>query len=133
MQLNEISMVEVKKYNGELDWTANLYDTDVFAFLYNDTVVAEAVLFEDFDSIIIDNIKTRIYMKGIGTLAIKKISDYARSKDLICIKGESVSEAVGFWSRFNAQFDEEDNNSLTPFKIMCNNVDSRFEKFIKEI
>lgn len=129
--LENIKMVNLEEYEGAIDWRAYLYDTSVYLFLFNEKVIAEAVLFDDSNSIIIDNIETRFKNIGIGTYTVKRISDYAKENRKKLIKGESVPEAEIFWSSFNAQFKYDDKDDLIPFTIKCEDIDYYFNKKIK--
>lgn len=128
MILKKITMVNLEEYEGTIDWRANLYDTDVYLFIFDNNVIAEAVLFDDYNGIIVDNIETRLRKVGIGTYVVKKISDYAKDKGKKIIKGESVPEAEMFWSSFNANFKYSEEDDLMPFVIQCSDIDYYFNK-----
>ena len=128
MILKKITMVNLEEYEGTIDWRANLYDTDVYLFIFDNNVIAEAVLFDDYNGIIVDNIETRLRKVGIGTYVVKKISDYAKDKGNKIIKGESVPEAEMFWSSFNANFKYSEEDDLMPFVIQCSDIDYYFNK-----
>ena len=151
MNLKEITMVKLEDFKGKADWRADLYDESVYLFISEEKVIAEAVLFNGINHIIVDNMEVRFKRKGTGAHITKMISDYAREKGKCGISGESVYDALNFWRYMNAEFkfreddpcmacfDDEREcvgcenlnlNELTPFEIKCDEVDGAFKKWV---
>lgn len=135
INIDDLKVVRALNYNGDEKWMFYLDDESAYFFIYNNQVVAEIVLYDEFNYIRIYDfqIKSNLRKQGFGKAVVYKIFDYALKNNKIGICGESTYDAYDFWNALGVEFEEnsddciDDNYEdddysfeeevLTPFKL----------------
>ena len=117
---NDLKMIHGSNYNGDDNWMFYINDEDVYFFIYENKVVAEAVLFNnhfsspDYIRIYDFQVNPKLKRKGFGRATVNKIMEYALKNNKLGISGESTYDAYEFWLNLGAEFkeDNDDNNNI---------------------
>lgn len=103
-----LTQEEYIEHYGEPDWEGVSYDNDVYIFIdNNDKIVGDCVLFTDDIGVKVDNFEIRTKYKGYGRICVDLLKEKFKYID-----GESVLEAMGFWNKMGAVFNQSDLDSI---------------------
>lgn len=119
---NKIKLLSEEDYTklyGDPDWTGVDYDDHVYVFIdENNLIIGDCVLFNEINRTKIDNFEMRFKRKGYGKICVDILKEQFHK-----LEGESVLNAMGFWNKMGAVFNQDDMDNL----INIEDTDSDFE------